>query len=88
MLEIFAGLTRLQKLYLDANQIEEIEENSFKYLTALRELNLQSNKLSGFVENSTFYNLKNLKVLNLNFNKLEYSKFKVENQKHVFLTQN
>ena len=34
----------------------------------LTELNLQSNKLGGFLENSTFYNLTNLKVLNLNFN--------------------
>jgi Leucine-rich repeat (LRR) protein len=61
-------LFSLKILNLNENGLKHVEPVSFRHLGNLSVLNLQSNKLSGLLENSTFYNLINLKVLNLNLN--------------------
>ena len=66
----FNGLYRLQIIFLDKNQIEEIEKNSFETLNDLRQLNIQSNKIK-IIKNEIFFERTNLEILFLYNNNIE-----------------
>jgi insulin-like growth factor-binding protein complex acid labile subunit len=66
----FNGLFRLQILYLDKNQIEEIEENSFVNLNQLKELKIESNKVK-IIKNEMFFGKSELEILYLYQNYIE-----------------
>ena len=66
----FNGLYRLQILFLDKNQIEEIDINSFETLNDLRQLNIQSNKIK-IIKNEIFFERTNLEILFLYNNNIE-----------------
>jgi len=66
----FNGLFRLQTLFLDKNQIEEIETNSFEKLNNLIELRLESNQVK-IIKNEMFFDKTKLKILNLYHNDIE-----------------
>jgi Leucine-rich repeat (LRR) protein len=66
----FNGLFRLQILFLDKNQIEEIEENSFEKLNNLVELRLESNQIK-IIKNEMFFDKTKLEILNLYHNNIE-----------------
>jgi Leucine-rich repeat (LRR) protein len=66
----FNGLFRLQILFLDKNQIEEIEENSFEKLNDLVELRLESNQIK-IIKNEMFLGKTKLEILNLFQNDIE-----------------
>ena len=68
----FLNLKQLETLYLDGNQIESIEIDSFNGLTSLKNLSLNRNKLKQLTtnQNSIFYNLNKLMILELESNLL------------------
>ena len=57
-------------LNLNFNQIKSIDGNSFSRMTHLQHLNLESNQLSGRLNEYTFNGLANLITLNLGFNSM------------------
>lgn len=66
-----ASLPRLENLYLDNSQIQEIDSNAFIGLLRLRELNLSNNQITTIAPHA-FAGLGNLISLNLSFNNLRY----------------
>lgn len=80
--EAFLGLERLTKLSLKDDHLENISKNTFKGLRGLTHLDLrQSFK---HMENITFYELKNLQMLDLSYNDLKSLEEGVlSNQKHL-----
>jgi hypothetical protein len=66
-LNLFDNLKNLENLFLDNNEISNLEENIFWNLKRLITLGLSSNKLE-FIHSNLFINLKDLKDLNLKEN--------------------
>jgi Leucine-rich repeat (LRR) protein len=68
---IFNGLVYLEKLFLDSNQIKQINHNDLCNLTQLKMLSLSSN-LIRTISNFKFACLYNLKYLSLSKNRIDY----------------
>jgi Leucine-rich repeat (LRR) protein len=67
--DTFAGLTSLQKMWLNNNRLSEIPPSTFSKLTTLEELNLSENQISKVPPN-IFSGLTYLEELNLSENHL------------------
>ena len=67
--DILNGMDNLKSLYLDNNQLTNLEQNTFEELISLENLILSSNHLTT-IERHTFGGLKSLKNLHLNSNQL------------------
>ncbi|XP_019614142.1 PREDICTED: uncharacterized protein LOC109462084 [Branchiostoma belcheri] len=67
----FGGITKLEKLALSWNEIEEIKENAFQPLRRLGYLELRHNRLRA-VEESHFSSLTKLKGLHLSYNSISH----------------
>eukprot|EP00047_Mylnosiga_fluctuans_P000469 m.193388 g.193388 ORF g.193388 m.193388 type:complete len:1456 (+) comp10069_c6_seq16:20-4387(+) len=65
----FAGLTRIQHLFLGHNEVEIIIDGSFHDQAHMSELILSFNQL-GFVDNATFAGLTSLTRLDLSYNSI------------------
>jgi insulin-like growth factor-binding protein complex acid labile subunit len=66
----FNGLSKLEILHLDKNDIDEIEINSLANLNQLKELKIESNKIK-IIRNEMFFGKTNLEILNLYQNSIE-----------------
>lgn len=66
---LFSDLSYLETLRLSANEIENIDENAFRYLTDLTEIDLRSNSLK--LTSNLFKFTKKLAILDLAMNNLE-----------------
>ncbi|KAI8506106.1 hypothetical protein Bbelb_164590 [Branchiostoma belcheri] len=67
----FGGITKLEKLALSWNEVEEIQENAFQPLRRLKYLELNHNKLRA-VEERHFSSLANLVYLHLSYNNISH----------------
>ncbi|XP_019632657.1 PREDICTED: uncharacterized protein LOC109476215 [Branchiostoma belcheri] len=67
----FGGITKLEKLALSWNEVEEIQENAFQPLRWLEYLELNHNKLRA-VEERHFSSLANLVYLHLSYNNISH----------------
>ncbi|KAI8488383.1 hypothetical protein Bbelb_339790 [Branchiostoma belcheri] len=67
----FGGITKLEKLALSWNEIEEIERNAFQPLRRLGYLELRHNRLRA-VEESHFSSLTRLTALHLSYNNISH----------------
>ncbi|XP_078658181.1 uncharacterized protein LOC144903669 [Branchiostoma floridae x Branchiostoma belcheri] len=65
----FGVITKLEKLSLSWNEIEEIKENAFQPLRRLEYLELRHNRLRA-VEESHFSSLASLRILHLSYNNI------------------
>lgn len=66
----FWGLERLEKLYLDHNQVSQIREGWIYGLDSLRELSLKHNSIE-FIKENAWNSVRNLQELNLQSNSLK-----------------
>lgn len=67
---VFYYSKKTKKINLSENDIEEIQEDTFKGLYRVEELDLSSNKISS-VNSLMFSDLNQLNILNLSMNSLE-----------------
>jgi len=67
--DVFSGLTNLQKIYLDHNNLSSVSAGLFRSLTNLKEISLNNNSLSS-VPPELFGGLPNLQVIRINHNNL------------------
>ncbi|KAI8506558.1 hypothetical protein Bbelb_159850 [Branchiostoma belcheri] len=67
----FGGITKLERLALSWNEIEEIKENAFQPLTQLGYLELTHNRLRA-VEESHFSSLTRLRALHFSYNNISH----------------
>ena len=88
------GYARLNRLFLNKNEIEEIDPEAFNFLSnTLETLDLSCNRIEN-LNISTFINLKELKVLNLINNSIQnidetfYSLSKLKNLQTINLLHN
>ncbi|XP_076139313.1 leucine rich repeat transmembrane neuronal 4 like 1 isoform X2 [Alosa pseudoharengus] len=66
----FAHLNQLLWLYLDHNQIAQVDSRAFQGLRRIKEIILSTNQISQ-LHNATFHGVPNLRSLDLSYNKLE-----------------
>eukprot|EP00058_Branchiostoma_floridae_P014637 XP_002600125.1 hypothetical protein BRAFLDRAFT_66634 [Branchiostoma floridae] len=67
----FGGITKLERLVMSFNEIDEIKENAFEPLVRLEYLELRHNRLRA-VEEWHFAGLTNLKYLHLSYNHISH----------------
>lgn len=68
--DMFANMSKLERLYLDGNKITHFQPGLFDGLASLEQLYLGGNRLKS-LEPNVFQGLSSLKVLRLNYNQLE-----------------
>ncbi|KAJ8952641.1 hypothetical protein NQ318_020956, partial [Aromia moschata] len=68
-MDFLQGLSNLEKLYLDKNEIKEVDYNMFKYTPKLRVLHLSRNRISQLPD-GLFRNMSDLQQLHLWSNEL------------------
>ncbi|CAC5406158.1 unnamed protein product [Mytilus coruscus] len=84
-INIFNGLTQLQRLNLNGNQITSLDENIFNGLAGLQELKLNDNQMTS-LDGNIFNGLTALQTLDLAGNVLDCSNCELEQLK--FFLQN
>lgn len=82
--DAFAGLTKLQRLYLGDNELTEVKASWFRGLEKLESLHLKRNRIVQFDPN-VFQHLPNLQELDVSMNRLRC--FNVEHLKTLNATK-